>query len=116
MQDLQLIYRELHFGHVILLVSLDGTNGGIDGINLDFSSERCLLPLLPFTSGRFICLIGRRTISHKSALPPVTIHRGMVAAGILEPRRVDRDPIGRVMMMRSAVRKVKTTSADSTNS
>jgi hypothetical protein len=36
--------------------------------------------------------------------------------GILEPRRVDRDPTGRVIMMRSAVRTMKTTSADSINS
>ena len=46
-QDLQLIYRELHFGHVILLVSLDGTNGGIDGINLDFLLGTLLAPSAP---------------------------------------------------------------------
>jgi hypothetical protein len=115
-QDLQLIYRELHFGHVILLVRLDGTNGGIDGINLDFLLGTLLAPIAPIYLWE-VHMPDRKKDNQSQERPtPVTIHRGMVAAGILEPRRVDRDPIGRVMMMRSAVRKVKTTSADSTNS
>jgi hypothetical protein len=52
-QDLQLIYRELHFGHAVLLVRLDGTNGGIDGINLDCLLGTLLAPIGPIDSGRF---------------------------------------------------------------